>query len=331
LSKNRKRGFTLVELLVVIAIIGILIALLLPAVQAAREAARKAQCKNNLKQIGVALQTYHASLNHFPCGFLGAEGMAWSGYLLPFMENDAFSSRFIFNQPEGNTACQWAHAPPVSPAKQTAKITACEQVYPFYRCPSAAVPEHVYDISMDGWIVVLRSPATYLGCASGTATNDERSVDSSTGAAIDAALVDQDGILFNLPMGLAPYNTRLPIRIGDVTDGTSHTIIVGEALPFPHTSTHAEGLNEYYKDHWCIGGDDADLNNGRDGSEHCGSTGVPINGEYELAFGSRHSGTCNILMADGSGSSVSQEIDRLVWSGMGTRAKGELHSAGEGP
>ena len=66
----RKRGFTLIELLVVIAIIAVLIALLLPAVQAAREAARKTTCKNNLKQIGLALHNYHDSYNRFPPGWL---------------------------------------------------------------------------------------------------------------------------------------------------------------------------------------------------------------------------------------------------------------------
>ncbi len=91
---STRRGFTLIELLVVIAIIAILIALLLPAVQQAREAARRSSCKNNLKQIGVALHNYHDTFRSFPCGAMNLggnnrEGWGWAALILPQMDQAA--------------------------------------------------------------------------------------------------------------------------------------------------------------------------------------------------------------------------------------------------
>ena len=102
-SSQRCRGFTLIELLVVIAIIAVLIALLLPAVQQAREAARRSQCKNNLKQIGLALQNYHDNNKAFPISLYGGYGdtanvggftqnsrsWGWPVRILPFVDQAA--------------------------------------------------------------------------------------------------------------------------------------------------------------------------------------------------------------------------------------------------
>lgn len=105
----RRRGFTLIELLVVISIIGILVSLILPAVQAAREAARRAQCKNNLKQIGVALHNYHGNSSSFPSGWIGAtpgighdlfgmNGFGWGTLLLADLDQASLYKKFDFNK-----------------------------------------------------------------------------------------------------------------------------------------------------------------------------------------------------------------------------------------
>jgi prepilin-type N-terminal cleavage/methylation domain-containing protein len=107
MSSRSRSAFTLVELLVVIAIIGVLVALLLPAVQAAREAARASQCKNNVRQLGLALHNYHDTMNRFPTGWSGepdghdhfqpgheeSASWGWNVALLPFMEeNNLYNS-----------------------------------------------------------------------------------------------------------------------------------------------------------------------------------------------------------------------------------------------
>ncbi len=320
---GRSKAFTLVELLVVIAIIGILIALLLPAVQAAREAARRAQCKNNLKQIGTGLLNYENTHLVFPMGLQNAIGCAWSGYILPFVEENNKFKNFVFDKSEGSAPMQWAYAPPVHPSKETAMIIACETVFPFYRCPSAAIPLHVYDVSIDNWIVPKRVPAMYLGCASGVWTNDEQGINPDSGTTqYHHALKGLDGVLFG--------NSAIKIR--DITDGTSHTMIVGEALPDITTTTLTKDtIFLRRKDHWAIGGDDADLRQGNDGSEHCGSTALPINADdmngtvnVELSFGSAHKGGCHILMADGSVQFLTDDIMPDLWVALGTRAGGEV-------
>jgi prepilin-type N-terminal cleavage/methylation domain-containing protein/prepilin-type processing-associated H-X9-DG protein len=94
--RKEKRGFTLVELLVVIAIIGVLVALLLPAVQAARESARRVQCVNNLKQVGIAMQTYHNTYRQLPLGNISCCWGTWQMAILPFIEQEQMAALYQF-------------------------------------------------------------------------------------------------------------------------------------------------------------------------------------------------------------------------------------------
>jgi len=120
MSPIKRRAFTLIELLVVIAIIAVLIALLLPAVQQAREAARRAQCKNNLKQLGIALHNYHDVHSVFPpyvtydqgkdCpggpdGWTNTGGYSWRVMLLPFIDQAAAFNQIDFVNHHAQGTC----------------------------------------------------------------------------------------------------------------------------------------------------------------------------------------------------------------------------------
>ena len=108
-----RRGFTLIELLVVIAIIAILVALLLPAVQQAREAARRSSCKNNMKQLGLALHNYHDVHSCFPPGSFGnansSRATNWRASILPFIEQGP-----AYDQINFETGSFWGHSGPFS-------------------------------------------------------------------------------------------------------------------------------------------------------------------------------------------------------------------------
>lgn len=332
-TEGKWRAFTLVELLVVIAIIGVLVALLLPAVQAAREAARRSQCQNNLKQLGLALQMYHDARKTFPVGAASGEGSMWTYYILPFIE-EANAAALMNVAESGPKNFQWAYNGPYTPAQITSpeyrNIVLCERPFPFLRCPSAGLPEHQFNSSSHSWVVMRRSPASYLGCASGLL------IDQNLRDGDQIKMGSADGILFPLSK----------IGMKHIIDGTSNTVIVGEAL---HDSAavekfgaQAESALGNIKDHWPLGSDDLDGTGGpemaRDPSEGLGSTAVPINYQngflafercqgmsgvdcqkMQLAFSSNHSGVVNILRADGSTATTEEGIDAIVWRDLGTR------------
>jgi prepilin-type N-terminal cleavage/methylation domain-containing protein len=337
LMRVRSRGaFTLVELLVVIAIIGILIALLLPAVQAAREAARRAQCRNNLKQLGLAVLNYESANRKFPPGVDGAAGTAWSAFCAPHLDLGKEFQAMDLNEEWSDWAYQGAQ-----PKSEPLKIKLCQTVFPMFRCPTADIPEHLYDVSIAGWFVPARVPSTYLACATGlwgvprtivTVGNNKTIKFTNHNPIIGAdelqntlgtefgmessadskAMGGLDGIMFN----------DSEVTAKDVSDGLTNTILIAEAVPTAEALAKgtSERANEDRKDHWNFGSDDGDNGSGNDASELCGSTALTINEETELAFGSQHSGGCNVCSADGSVHFVNEDIDMDIYSYLGRRA-----------
>ncbi len=359
--RRRPAAFTLVELLVVIAIIGILVALLLPAVQAAREAARRSQCSNNLKQIGLAAMNYESSRGKLPPGAYLGEGSSWSAFILPYLEEGAsFDGLSIGEDDNGNF--QWgspggAEYPSVaSLGDQFRNVQLVETVFPVYRCPSMALPEHLYDLSADNYLVMRRVPASYLGIASGLAQNQFPSfwLRVKKHPSVQPLWEGADGVLVGIHH---QEDTRAgQIALRKITDGTSKTGMIGEAVSDVETVSSLgrtpEDKRGNRKDHWHGGSDDIDTSIGSDSfsdmSEFLGSTGVGINLQgtsaenqqlcrspdavacqaLQLSLGSEHNGIVQVLYVDGHVESIEEDIDSLVWRDIGTRAGQSFSNGG---
>jgi prepilin-type N-terminal cleavage/methylation domain-containing protein len=358
---GRRLGFTLVELLVVIAIIGILVALLLPAIQAAREAARRSQCSNNLKQLSLACLNYESSRRKLPPGAFLGEGSAWSAFILPYLEEGSvFDALTIGEDKNGNF--QWGSAGGKEYSsvdelgEQFRNIRLVETVIQAFRCPSAALPEHQYDLSADGYLVMRRVPASYLGVASGLAQYQYPSywlrIQKHPAAA--PTWPGADGVLVGIHHTEDVSSGQIPLR--KITDGTAKTLMIGEAVhdvetvdQFGHT---AEDVRGGRVDHWYGGSDDIDTKIGNnsfsDPSEFLGSTAVGINlpksgvenrqicagredsaacQALQLSFGSKHPGIVQAAYVDGHIESIQEDIDAQVWSDLGTRAS-QYYSTG---
>jgi prepilin-type N-terminal cleavage/methylation domain-containing protein/prepilin-type processing-associated H-X9-DG protein len=356
-----RHGFTLVELLVVIAIIATLIGLLLPAVQSARESARRMSCQNNIKSVAMATLSFHDARKGFPMAAEFEVGTAWSALILPFMEQSQTFDLLTF-QEDANGNYQWAFGVPgiTGQAALTNRaynrfyrnIYVCEQAVPTFRCPSSQFPGQAADISGDNWMVQQRAMSNYLGCVSGTLSVDRRRQTATTpwgGSAATEVISDLDGIMINrVAHQRIQYNGQsfgvTGAKIGSVRDGTSNTILIGEAEPdvavMPEMGIIKENnaANSGRKDHWAFGGDDLDTNNQGDMSEFLGSTGVPMNAPkvpegspafaaYEMSFGSRHPGGANFAYADGSVRYLQDAIDAAAYAALGSRNLGEQNSA----
>lgn len=254
-QRDLKQGFTLVELLVVIAIIGILIALLLPAVQAAREAARRMSCRNNLKQVGIALHNYHDRYRTLPIGIRAAFsnpllktastatwGESWWVGIMPDLESTG-----IFNQWRSDVAAS-GHRDDINMGLVNGVVI------DYMRCPSCPYPELVVNPAMqnnqvpdpqnpgqtrtfEGTVV-----ATYVGISGAVANQDQIDTDNNVLTTdsvdrINRRLSTSGEYGFASSSGMLVPNQSL--RMADMRDGTTNTILVAEqsdwTIGFPGT------------------------------------------------------------------------------------------------
>ncbi|QDT29124.1 Type II secretion system protein G precursor [Gimesia panareensis] len=297
---TKKRGFTLIELLVVIAIIAILIALLLPAVQQAREAARRSTCKNNLKQIGLALHNYHDNFKMFPPGDIrdfysglnswSTSQITWMGRILPFIDQAPLYNKINFER---------------APGTGGSNASVRKTKLPVYRCPSdsSRQPNGGY------------APTNYLACR-GTEGNSGR---------------DDTESMFSI-------NSRMRIR--DVDDGTSNTMMVSETFASAplcsqqpsnssevgtcpascqtgskYTGSYQQGYSWFYGQKYESHYYGTVYNPNNKNMPDCGG-GSSTTGAL-LAALSKHVGGVHVLMADGAVRFASNNINNQTWRYVG--------------
>lgn len=316
---RRHRGFTLIELLVVIAIIAVLIALLLPAVQQAREAARRSECKNKLKQLGLALHNYHDTVLCFPYSTSGSQSLnvgavgtnhCWLEFVLPYIDQAPLYNQLNFSI-DNNSGTNYT--------------VLNMKPYPFQACPS-----NPYSSSMtaiDG--------STFYGFAPGGQwTTGILCYAPNAGPAITAHWASSTGSLDCVAIGTPSYcatpgsdhYTASPsgapgmfafcgivsTRIRDVTDGTSNTLLLCER----------RGELNSYQGIW--------------GTTQGGVlTGMKVNSpqmtktlsgsfyQNNSGAGSHHVGGAHFLLGDGTVRFISDNIDFVTYNRLGAKADGQ--------
>ena len=329
-------GFTLIELLVVISIIGILVALLIPAVQAAREAARRTQCANNLKQIGIAMHSYHAVHNGLPPGRVNSHvagfGNCWGAYaqMLPQLEQTPIFHAFNFD---------------LSPDIDPANITGASMFVSVFLCPTDFTPTqaqanyamHNYLLNVGSGYSVVPFPASPLvGTPNGLFFENS----SVSFAEVSDGLSTTVGIseTYRSTPGL-PDRNRLNGFVITGDNKTSGPAIEDDASYVARCLVaNPPGFQVTRGSKWHYGAPGHSLYNHRrapnDARPDCRG-GLPHSNRSDPSWShlslnitarSRHPGGVHSLFADGHVQFVKDAIDLNVWRGLGSRNGGELLS-----
>lgn len=327
-----RTGFTLVELLVVIAIIGVLVALLLPAVQAAREAARRMHCSNNLKQHGLALHNYHDVHKRFPPAGSGygwcnptapnhadssiKNSNGWVG-LLPFLEEAALYDRYEPKQAACNYMGDIAGSPSpgtlAGDAVDSGNAAVVSTQLAVFRCP-AEPASPFFDNTSDSlhptYQIKVGSPFQ------GVKNNYDFSVNSTF---LGDSELDCNQWKLDPASKRRMFGQNSRTKIGNVTDGTSHTIAVAETM---FHRMNGQGNAWGYRAWVMVGVDVAEY-----GINVWGNYFVPDGVVGRLgnfgACGSSHPGGAHVMYADGSVHFLSEETNRNVLEALSTMEAGE--------
>jgi hypothetical protein len=302
--------------LVVIAIIGILVGLLLPAVQAAREAARRSQCANQLKQIGLGFLLHVSTHKHFPTGGWGyrwwgdpdrgfgkRQHGGWAYNVLPYLEEQA-----AYDLGRGLVE--------TSPEKKQLIMQRCQSLIGLFNCPSRR-PAQLYPFI---WTIYPYNAKLPLGkvtkCDYAANVGDFAIAGETNPGPSSGVAGDLDPPQYNWTKGFTGITfQRSEIKPSAITDGTSHTYMVGERYLNP--------------DHYLDGNrdDDDGLFVGFDNDTCRIAFLAPIQDTPGLeirVFGSAHPGGWHVAMCDGSVQMISYDLDVVAHRRMGNRSDGEI-------
>jgi prepilin-type N-terminal cleavage/methylation domain-containing protein/prepilin-type processing-associated H-X9-DG protein len=302
-SRNRQRwAFTLIELLVVIAIIAILIGLLLPAVQKVREAAGRLQCQNNLKQLGIAVHNYHDAYKRVPANaktvaynwntdktYGGDTTWTWIARILPYIEQDTLA--ITYNIPNGTLG-----------AAQAGLAT----VIPMLLCPSDGTESANPATDWANIPGISMGLTNYKGVSgSNWGFNTSGTFTTAFPVSDPDPVMAQDGLDHANGMFYRTDGNRR-LRINDITDGTSNTLMIGESL---HSIDQHCGGWAYpnYVNATCA----IPLNYADTGNDY-------HNWPNRYSFHSKHTGGANFCLADGSVRFVEDGIDLATYRALAT-------------